>query len=255
MTKVLEVFDEGIECLQQIPQLEPILLRHLFKTHGKKMLKAPLRPREEPKRKPDDSNNKKFLPDENIWLWDSFTKIRESLEQSIEPLYEYLKTFGGFDGENKLNPDRYVRTLDEVEGGISAEGLKNDIEEHRKEEQRLKEEIPESIIVSIFQVNCKDIRNLYVGKHSSIIEKEVKLIAQKAKETNYALTNKFDEINERIRRPPKNIEELTDTKKFIQEIPVTIEKLKQEINACMGIYNILEDFNYEFTSGDLDNKW
>jgi hypothetical protein len=74
VTKILEVFDEGIECLQQIPQLEPILLRHLFKTHGKKMLKAPLRPPEEPKR--IDPLNKRFLPDENIWLWDAFIKIR-----------------------------------------------------------------------------------------------------------------------------------------------------------------------------------
>ena len=57
------------------------------------MLKAPLRPREEPKRKADDSNNKKFLPDENIWLWDSFYKIRQNLESSVEPLYEYVKTF------------------------------------------------------------------------------------------------------------------------------------------------------------------
>jgi hypothetical protein len=44
------------------------------------MLKAPLRPREEPKRKPDDPVNKKFLPDENIWLWDSYNKIRQGLE-------------------------------------------------------------------------------------------------------------------------------------------------------------------------------
>jgi len=56
------------------------------------------------------------------------------------------------------------------------------------------------------------------------------LIAQKAKETNYNLTVKFDEIGEKIRRPPKNIEELTDTKKFITEIPITIEKMKNEIN-------------------------
>ena len=81
----------------------------MFKTHGKKMLKAPLRPREEPKRKPDDSANKKFLPDENIWLWDAFFKIRQSLEKSIEPLYEYLKTYSVFDSENKLNPDKFVK--------------------------------------------------------------------------------------------------------------------------------------------------
>lgn len=146
----MEVFDEGIECLQHIPQLEPILLRHLFKTHGKKMLKSPLRPREEPKRKADDPTNKKFMPDENIWLWDAYSKIRTNLEKSIEPLYDYVKTFSKFEGENKLNPDKFVKELDSGENQIGAEGLKNDIEQHRLEEQRLKEEIPESIIVSIF---------------------------------------------------------------------------------------------------------
>jgi hypothetical protein len=44
VTKIMAVFDEGIACLQVIPQLEPILLKQLFKTQGKKMLKAPLRP-------------------------------------------------------------------------------------------------------------------------------------------------------------------------------------------------------------------
>ena len=63
---------------------------------------------------------------------------------------------------------------------------------------------------------------------------------------------KFDEINERIRRPPKNIEELTETKRYISEIPATIEKLKTEINNCMDIYTILDEFNYEFSSSDLD---
>lgn len=72
---------------------------------------------------------------------------------------------------------------------------------------------------------------------------------------NYTLSTKFDEINERIRRPPKNIEELTETKKYIAEIPITIEKLKQDINYCMDIYNILEEFNYELSNSDQDQKW
>ena len=96
---------------------------------------------------------------------------------------------------------------------------------------------------------------MYVGKHTNIIEKEVKLIAQKAKEKNYQLSTKFDEINERIRRPPKNIEELTETKKYITEIPIAIAKLKDEINQCMDVYNILDEFNFEFTGNDLDQKW
>lgn len=96
---------------------------------------------------------------------------------------------------------------------------------------------------------------MYCGKHTQIIEKEIKLIAQKAKDMNYNLSTKFDEINERIRRPPKNIEELTETKKYISEIPVTISKLKEDIKGCMEIYGILDNFNFEFSSGDLDQKW
>ena len=91
------------------------------------MLKAPLRPREEPKRSPEDPGNQKFLPDENIWLWDAYYAVRSNLEKSIEPLYEYVKTFSCFEKENKLSPDRFVKSLDEGENPITAEALKEDI--------------------------------------------------------------------------------------------------------------------------------
>jgi len=67
------------------------------------------------------------------------------------------------------------------------------------------------------------------------------------------LTKKFDEINERIRRPPKNIEELTETKKYLNEIPLVIEKLKNDITSCMEIYDILDEFqNDSLNANDVD---
>jgi len=88
-------------------------LKHLFKTHGKKTVKAPVRPRAKPK--PVDPNNKRSLPDENTWLWESFETLRVALEKSIEPLYDYVKTFNKFEKENSLNPDKYVKSKDEGE--------------------------------------------------------------------------------------------------------------------------------------------
>ena len=49
-----------------------------------------------------------------------------------------------------MNPDKYVRSLDDGETPITAEGLRIDIEKHREEEARLKDQIPEYITVSIF---------------------------------------------------------------------------------------------------------
>jgi dynein heavy chain len=133
VTKVLGVFDDGIEALQQIPQLEPILLSRLFKTHGKKMLKAPLRPRSKPN--PVDPNKKSVLPDENTWLWEAYAAIREALTEAIAPLQDYAQTFSQFEPENKLSPDVYVRTLDdgaEDAEPADAETLRSDIKRLRK---------------------------------------------------------------------------------------------------------------------------
>mmetsp|Transcript_20736 Transcript_20736/g.31903 ORF Transcript_20736/g.31903 Transcript_20736/m.31903 type:complete len:452 (-) Transcript_20736:2401-3756(-) len=253
VTKIMAVFDEGVECLQQIPQLEPILLRHLFKTHGKKTLKAPIRPRQKPN--PVDPLKKSVLPDENTWLWEAYDSVKQALQKAIEPLYEYVETFKQFEEEYKLNPEKYVNDLDEGDDAVDAEQLRADIYKNRQMEDRLKERIPESVTVSIFTINIKDIRNMYTGKYQQIIEREIKLISKRALEKNYEISTKFDEINERIQKPPKNIEELTDTKKYISEIGIVIEKLKIEIDQCMRTYDICSEFNFEFTGNENDDKW
>lgn len=46
---------------------------------------------------------------------EAYDIIKTTLEQAIEPLYDYVKTFNKFENENKLNPDKYVKSLDEGE--------------------------------------------------------------------------------------------------------------------------------------------
>jgi hypothetical protein len=55
-----------------------------------------------------------------------------------------------------------------------------------------------------------------------------------------------------MKKPPKDIEELTELKKYISEIPVLIEKLKGEIDAAMASYDICDEFEYQFSNSDLD---
>jgi hypothetical protein len=98
VSKMLDFFDEGCEILKKIPQLEPILMKHLFKTHGQQYLKAPVRPMQKPA--PPDPNKKSVLPDENTWLWEAYAALKEALTQAVHPLHEYLQTFGQFEAEN-----------------------------------------------------------------------------------------------------------------------------------------------------------
>jgi hypothetical protein len=253
VTKMLDVFDDGLEILKKIPQLEPILMKHLFKTHGQQYLKAPVRPMQKPA--PPDPNKKSVLPDENTWLWEAYAALKEALTEAVQPLYEYVKTFAQFEEENKLNVDKYIKSLDEGDEPAEPEALRADIFRLRELEDDLKNRIPVTCTVSIFTVNCKDIRNMYTGKYQSIVEKEIKLIAQKATEKNYDMRTQFDQIIERIQQPPEGIDDLTETKKYISEIGVVIQKLQLEIDGCMRMYDIANEFNHEFSNGENDDKW
>jgi dynein heavy chain, axonemal len=177
------------------------------------------------------------------------------MERAILPLNDYVQTFAAFDKENALNPDKYVKELDSVETPKTPQELRADIYDNMKKEEQIRELIPESVSVSMFQINCKDIRNFYAGKFQQIVEKEIKLIQQKGKDETHKLQAKFGEITNKINTVPKTIDELTDTKKYISEIGVQIEKLKREIDDVMKVYGILDEFNVELTGLEFTNKW
>lgn len=94
--KVEEIFRKGIESLQEIPQLEPILLHRLFRNKSKKNIKAPNIPHEEPKPPENKKDQTRTLIDENIWLWRAYEKLMQNMERAILPLEEYVQTFGNF---------------------------------------------------------------------------------------------------------------------------------------------------------------
>jgi hypothetical protein len=97
-----------------------------------------------------DPNKKSLLQDEHTWLWDSYDSLKTALTAAIQPLYEYVETFGQFEEEWKLSPEKYVKELDEGDDQVDAEALRADIYRHRKLEADLKEKIPELVTVSIF---------------------------------------------------------------------------------------------------------
>ncbi len=67
------------------------MLPHLFKTNIKMFLKSTVRP----EYKPDDPNplDKRQLPDENSWVYDSYYRLRSALEEAISPLEDYIRTY------------------------------------------------------------------------------------------------------------------------------------------------------------------
>lgn len=56
-------------------------------------------------------------------------------------------------------------------------------------------------------------------------------------------------------KAPDTIEELTNTKNFIADQGVEIEKKKKEIDDIMKNFKILDEFNYDMSYTDQQDKW
>ncbi len=227
-------------------------MKQLFKTQNIKAIKTPVIPPDRPL--PPDPNDKTKFLDENAWLWEAFhVDLIENLERAILPLQEYVETYKEFSAENDLDPDKYVaKFMDDSEGKTPAtpEMIRQDIFLQIEAEKKLLDRIPTELQVSMFLVNCKDIRAAYATKYQQIREKNIKLIAQIAKDETIKLTASFRMMEDKIMKVPDTIDELTNTKNFIADQGVEIEKKKKEIDEIMQNFKILDEFNYDMSYTD-----
>lgn len=161
---ILTIFDNGLRALQEINQLEQKLMPHLFKSNQKMFLKVPVKPSEMPEK--PDPNNYRLLPDENTWVYEEYVRLRSAIQASIDPIHKYFETFAQFKKEYELNVKDYVTKMDDPDNPPEPVDLRKDVLFHKAEEQRLLNEIPESIIVSYFKVNCRDLRQVLAEKHA-----------------------------------------------------------------------------------------
>jgi len=112
--------------------------------------------------------------------------------------------------------------------------------------------IPENIHVSMFNIQCNDLLIYLTDKYSNNL---IDLIAKKARESTHQLFNIFKGIKTRISEVPKDIENLTEIKDYISNLPNDLEKIKLDINKCLDIYKTLEDYNYCWRYEQIRNSW
>ena len=253
---VQQVFDSGVKEFQKISQMEPKILPKLFKQRDQTVLKAPIRPETKPEL---ERKSIKKLPDENLWVYLLWEELGEKVEKAVQPLYEYIRHYDKFLHIIKLIPEKYVQRFHEdpenPESTPSVYEIKADIYNKMEAKKKILEEIPEEIRVSMFKVNCADVRKLLSGKYEQIIKLEVEIISRRCKKMGEDMMIVYDKILEKVMKPPKDIEELTETWEFMKTVPQEIKKNQKGITELMEVYDMLEEFEVRLPKEDLDNRW
>jgi hypothetical protein len=114
VTSIMNIFNDGIKSLQEIPQVEQKLLTDLFRSNTKMYLKACVKPHTKPLE--PDPDHPPCIPDPNAWVYEAYMKLQNTISTIIEPLEDYFKTFEKYQKENDtLDPEKVLKELDECD--------------------------------------------------------------------------------------------------------------------------------------------
>ncbi len=246
--EIMRLFDEGLEKMQQIPQVEPLLLPNLIKKAEKQKipLKSIVRPKMgKPKAIPtkliQDGHE---LNDDAIWIWELYDKLKDNLIRACAPLKIYLETFKKYKEDLLLDPTEYLRKIKEDNNqNWTYQRIREDIIANKSREKNILSEIPQIIHVSIFQINCKEFRTDLSSKFSKIAEMEIEYLKEKSADINKEILNNYSSMKKEVMMEVNTIADLVKVQNYIDTIPSEIAKLKEKSGEVNEIYSILDGFN------------
>lgn len=246
--EIMKIFDEGLEKMQQIPQVEPLLLPNLIKKAEKQKipLKSIVRPKiGKPKSITKDQIKNGFeLNDDAIKIWELYDRLKDSLVRACEPLKSYLETFIKFANDLVLDPTEYLRKIKEDNNqNWTYQKIREDIISNKNREKSILAEIPQIIHVSIFQINCKEFRTDLSSKFSKIAEMEIEYLKEKSADINKEILNNYSSMKKEIMMEVNSIADLVKVQSFIDTVPNEIAKLREKTAEVDEIYGILDSFN------------
>ena len=302
--EIRKIFDEGLDKIQKIEQINfakqkvysnmkyfDMLKRYKglrFKKKSNENTKTENKPKESinANNQKDENQNKdsvlqevdpredinnienKFNPkkEEAYWLEDLYDRLEKCLLMGKEPLEKFGFLFNQYKADLDIEPEQYVKNLDESasENGNVVSVLRDDIIKHQNLYDQIKKEIKETIQVSYFNVNCKDVRDTLLNKHAKIKELEISCLNKKSQESclnkksqdiKTSVFKQVEEMKSGITKQSKNIEELVEIEKYIEDVPNLLQNVKSDIDSCLEIYKILDDFFQKVQYIDLRTRF
>ncbi|XP_063674391.1 dynein axonemal heavy chain 1-like isoform X3 [Bolinopsis microptera] len=229
---IVSVFDRGIFVTQSIPQLEKRVMSKLFWA-GCPMLESV------------------GAHEPHVEILRS--KIRKGITQALIPLRAYLKRYEKFRPLAELNVADYLKSI--MEKDMSAYDVKREIEIHQQEKESLEADIPSSIVIGPFWINCDTVRNFLVKKRRELAKAVLELLAKKLRTQTEEICEEFKVVSRKLFDRPNAIEDAAEMREYIRSLPDTITQNQQKIDKVMSDYELLEDFYYNLSTDDFNAKW
>lgn len=226
---LLSIFDKAVSAVEGLPQLEPIVLDQMFWA-TKPNLQTP-------------------HPKEKV-LQDVRAELKTAIRKGIAPLHEYLQQFDKYLKHMNLDIVKFAQRYEEENHPL--EDIEKDIAKYSQDWESVEKEIPSHISLGLFWVGCDSIRNAMKKDLAKVI---LELLSKRAARMATSIATSFTQVQQRLKEKPVKIEELTELKEYMKNIPDIAHAQSLDITEMLHNYELLEKYKFELSNEDFRAKW
>ncbi|XP_076603478.1 dynein axonemal heavy chain 1 [Chaetodon auriga] len=231
-TSIISLFDKGIMATYNVPQLDKFVMRKLF-IGGNPLL-------------------------ESVNLWEpEVTELREkacnALTQAAIPLRAYAAEYEKHLELHNLDIETFLKSHTYAEQ--TSQEVKKEVERHLKDKERLEHSLPSSIIIGPFSVRVEAVRQALSNKCKALANAILEHLILKLRKQVDDACEEFSIMSRRLSEKPNSIEELTEKREWMKQIPEQIKSYKELIDKTLSDYELIEEFCYCLSDEDVNKKW
>lgn len=117
-----------------------------------------------------------------------------------------------------------------------------DLKKQRTRVEEIREQIPDTTRLGLYQIDCTSIKKAMMKKHWNIIEKLKFLLWRLVAYEVWKLNDFKDKLIKKLNTKPLNIKELNELKKTISDVPGECATLNEDVKKVWSMYEEIDAF-------------
>ncbi|XP_054451580.1 dynein axonemal heavy chain 1 [Pteronotus mesoamericanus] len=231
-TSLLNLFDKGILATHAVPQLEKLVMEDIF-ISGNPLL-------------------------ESVGLHEPLVEelratIVNAVHKAMVPLQAYAKEYRKYLELNNNDITTFLKAYQEH--CPSAEEVRKVVLTHLQEKEILDSSLPSSIIIGPFYINVDNVKQSLSKKRKALATSMLDILAKNLHKEVDNICEEFRSISRKIYEKPNSIEELAELREWMKGIPEKLVGLEERIVKVMDDYQIMDEFLYNLSTDDFNDKW
>lgn len=231
-SSTVRLFDEGILATYNVPHVERFVMDQLM-FGGDQLLDT--------------------VHLEEVEVKEQREKIRLALTQAAIPLRAYAVEYIKYLELHNQDLETLLKPSTQTE--LTSAGVKKEVEQHLKDKKTLEDTLPTFINIGPFTIRVEVVRQTLCNKRKALAKLLQDQLALRLRKQIDDACEECATINRKLSKKPNTIEELSEMREWMKQIPDLLRLFKERLKKTLSEYDDLEDFFYLVPEDDFKKKW